>query len=116
MRHRNTKKILGRGKAHRRSLTRNFVSSFFIHEKVRTTEARAKAMKPVIEKLITTGKTDTLKARRDIIKKVSTNLIATKIIKDIAPRYKERKGGYTRIIKIGPRSGDGAPEVYLTLV
>ncbi len=116
MRHRNTKKILGRDKAHRRSLKRNFERSFFTYEKIRTTEAKAKAMKPLIEKLITIGKTDSLKARRDIIKKVGLNTIATKIIKDISPRYKDRKGGYTRIIKIGTRSGDNAPEVYLMLV
>ncbi len=116
MRHRSTKKILGRGKAHRRSLTRNFVRSFFTYEKVRTTETKAKVMKSEIEKLITIGKTDSLKARRDIIKKIGSNTLATKIIKDISPRYKDRKGGYTRIMKIGTRSGDSAPEVYLTLV
>jgi len=116
MRHRKKKKILSRDKSHRTMLIKNLAKSFFVHEKIKTTEAKAKLVKPVVEKLITIGKQNNLLARRKIIQKINSNQIANKILKDIAPRYHDRSGGYTRIIKIGPRLGDGANTVYLTLV
>jgi len=116
MKHRKKKKILGRDKAHRKMLIKNLVKSFFIYEKIKTTEAKAKTIKPIVEKIITVGKKNNLSARRKIIKKIGSNKIANKILKEIAPKYKNRTGGYTRILKIGVRQGDGARVVYLTLI
>lgn len=116
MRHNKSKKTLGRPANHRRMLKKNLALSFFEHEKIETTTAKAKYIKPIIEKIITVGKKDNLTSRRYIIKKIGSNKIATKILKEISPKYKERKGGYTRIAKIGVRKGDGAETVYLTLV
>lgn len=116
MRHQKAKKTLNRPANHRRSLKKNLALSFFEHEKIETTVAKAKYIKPIIEKIITVGKKDNLTAKRYIIKKISSNKIATKIIKEISPKYKDRQGGYTRITKIGNRKGDGSETVYLTLV
>ncbi|XOU94870.1 MAG: 50S ribosomal protein L17 [Candidatus Kerfeldbacteria bacterium] len=116
MRHRSTKKRMGRKANHRKMLIRNLAKSFFTYEKIETTVAKAKFMKPYVEKIITTGKKDTLTSRRLILKKLGTNKLAEKILKDISPRYADKKGGYTRITKIGVRKGDGAETVYLTLV
>jgi large subunit ribosomal protein L17 len=116
MRHRKDKKTLDRGSAHRNALVRNLAKSLLLHEKIRTTETKAKFVKPFAEKIITLGKTNTLATRRRIISILGSNAIAQKILQDISPRYKERAGGYTRIIKIGQRRGDGAPMVFLTLV
>lgn len=116
MRHRRKKKILGRGKSHRKMLIKNLLKSFFIHEKIETTETKAKLIKPLVEKVITIGKKDNLQSRRKIIQKIGNNYIANKILKEISPRYKERSGGYTRIIKLGKRQGDNANVVQLTLV
>ncbi len=116
MRHRKKQTTLGRGANHRRALMRNLARSFFLSGKITTTEAKAKAIKPTIEKLITIGKKDTLQNRRKIIQVTGSNNIANKIIKEVSPRYKERNGGYTRIIKIGNRAGDNAKQVYLQLI
>jgi len=116
MKHRKRRKILGRGRSHRIMLTKNLIKSFFIYEKIKTTETKAKLIKPLVEKLITIGRKNDLTSRRKIIKKIGSNNIANKILNDIAPRYKNRTGGYTRIIKVGTRQGDGAKTVYLTFV
>lgn len=116
MRHHKKKKVSGGGHAFQKALKRNLMYSFFTHDRILTTQAKAKLIKPLIEKVITTAKTDSLTSRRKLIKLLGSNTLATKIIKDIAPRYRERHGGYTRIIKRGPRRGDGAPVVYLAFV
>lgn len=116
MRHRKKKKIISRGTSHRKMLIRNLAKSFFENKKVATTEAKAKLLKPFVEKLITIGKVNNLQSRRKIIQQISSNNLASKIINDIAPNYKERSGGYTRIIKLGPRQGDKAPVVHLVLI
>lgn len=116
MRHRNSKRILGRNRSHRKMLIKNLLKSFFINGKIKTTAVKAKAVKPIIEKLITIGKKNNLTSRRIIIKKIGSNVLANKILNDISPKYVERKGGYTRILKLGIRSGDGSKVVVLTLV
>ena len=116
MRHRKKVTTLGRGANHRRALMRNLARAFFINGSIMTTEAKAKAIKPTVEKLITMARQDTLHSRRKIIQAVGSNAIAEKIIKEISPRYKERAGGYTRIVKIGTRAGDNAKKVYLELI
>ena len=116
MRHKISTKILGRPGNHRRMLTKNLALSFFQYGQIQTTITKAKYIKPIVEKLITAGKKDDLTTRRYIIKKIGSNKIATKILKEISPKYKDRKGGYTRITKLGKRKGDGAEEAILNLV
>jgi len=84
-------------------------------EKIQTTEAKAKEVRPLVEKLITKGKKDTLAARRDLLRYLSPSMV-NKILKDISPRYQERKGGYTRIVKVAPRKSDGARMAILEFV
>ena len=107
---------LGRTSAHRKAMFRNSISSFFEHEKIRTTEAKAKSIKPEAEKLITLAKQGSLHARRLVEAYGINTKVAKKLFDDIAPRYKERDGGYVRIIKLGERRGDGALEVMMELV
>ena len=116
MRHRKKKKVISRGTSHRKMLIKNLAKSFFKNKKVVTTETKAKLLKPFVEKLITAGKVNNLQSRRRIIQQIGSNNLASKIINDIAPYYKERYGGYTRIIRLGPRQGDKASVVYLVLI
>ena len=116
MRHKKSNKKIGRDKSARRSLTKNLMKSFFLHKQIKTTEGKAKFIKPAIERLITAGKKNNLQTRRLIIQKTGSRQIANIILNNISPIYKERKGGYTRITKIGNRKGDGASTVILTLV
>jgi large subunit ribosomal protein L17 len=116
MRHRKAGKILGRKKAPREALLRNLATSVILYEKIKTTEAKAKAVKPLVEKAITRGKTPTLASRRLLMKFFYTDHPVKKILEVLGPRYMERKGGYTRIIKLGARQGDGAAMVQLELV
>ncbi|MEA3272407.1 MAG: 50S ribosomal protein L17 [Patescibacteria group bacterium] len=116
MRHRKKGKILGRPKAAREALLRNLAESIVLYEKIKTTEAKAKAVRPLVEKMITTGKINNLTNKRKLAKFFYTENPIKKIIEELGPRYKERKGGYTRIIKIGPRKGDGAEIVQIELV
>ncbi len=116
MRHRSKKTILGRGYSSRKALFKSLLKSFFEHEQIRTTQAKAKAIKPLVERLITTGRNGTLSNRRKILASIGSPKLAQKIISEISPRYKDIKGGYTRIIKIGNRKGDNAPEVFLSLI
>ena len=108
MRHRNKGKILDRKKAPRKALLRNLATNLILYEKIQTTEAKAKAVKPLVEKLVTKGKAGDLHARRELIKVLYVENAVKKVIEELGPRYKERKGGYTRIIKAAPRQGDGA--------
>ncbi len=116
MRHRNKGVILDRNKAHREALLRNLATSVILHEKVITTVAKAKAVRPFVERAITKGKTPTLAARRELMKIFDTDHPVNKILEVIAPRYTERPGGYTRITKVGARKNDGADMAQIELV
>ncbi len=116
MRHRKKGKILDRKKAPREAMLRNLAASIVLHEKVKTTSAKAKAVKPLVEKAITTGKTNSLASRRRLLKFFYTDHPVKKILEVLGPRYEKRPGGYTRIIKLGHREGDGAEMVQIELV
>lgn len=102
-------------KGPRTMLLRVLVNNFFVHEKIKTTEAKAKEARSIIEKMITRAKTSTL-ANRRLLAKELTPENNKKIFEKIAPEYKERKGGYTRIMRLGPRNSDGAQMVIIELV
>lgn len=116
MRHNVAGRRLGRSSAHRRALYRNLVTDLLNYEKITTTEAKAKEVRSLAEKMITLGKDGTLAARRKALAFILDDKIADKVFTTLAPRYVERPGGYTRITKLGPRLGDGAPMVQLELV
>ncbi len=116
MRHARTGKKLGRDSAHRKALYANLACSLIEHGRIKTTEAKAKAVKPYAEKMITLGRRGDLHARRQALAELRTQEIVHKLFADIAPRMADRPGGYTRIIKIGHRPGDAAEMVYLELV
>ena len=115
MRHAVRGRKLGRTTAHRRALFRNQLASLFEHERITTTLQKAKELRPIAEKMVTQGKRDTLHARRQVQRWVSRHLVQ-KIFDDIAPRFADRPGGYTRILKLGPRKGDGAEMALIELV
>ena len=116
MRHQVKKGYLGRNTAHRRALLRNLVTSFLEKERVRTTLAKARSVRPVAEKMITLAKRGTLHARRQALAFMTKETAVQKLFDEIGPRYKERPGGYTRIVKLGTRAGDGASMAMLELV
>jgi large subunit ribosomal protein L17 len=91
-------------------------AALFSHERVRTTEAKAKALRPVAERLITFAKRGDVHARREVMKVLPDRDVVHRLFADIAPRFAERSGGYTRILKLGPRKGDGAPMAQIELV
>lgn len=94
----------------------NLATDLFVHEKVMTTEAKAKALRPLAEKLITKARKGDLHARRVILKTITDKAAVAKLFEEVAPRYADRPGGYTRITKLGPRRGDGAEEAIIELV
>lgn len=116
MRHRNAGRKLGRSGGHRRALYRNLITELFRHERIKTTEAKAKAVRPKAEKLITLGKRGTLHARRLAAGRLNDPEMLRKLFDEIAPRYQDRLGGYTRILKLGCRQGDNASMVLIELV
>jgi large subunit ribosomal protein L17 len=117
MRHGRKKGKLSRDAAHRRSLVRTMSKQLIEHERIRTTQPKAKALKPEFEKLITLAKRGDLHARRQALSQLNQDkFIVHKLFEEIAPRYAERNGGYTRIIKLGPRRSDSAEMVFLELV
>lgn len=116
MRHNKAHKKLGRTSSHRRALFRNQLSSLIEHERIRTSLAKAKALRPIAEKLITRGKDDSVHARRMVARWVPDRTLIKKVFDDIAPRFADRPGGYLRIVKLGHRLGDGAEEAILELV
>ncbi|HSR88918.1 MAG TPA: 50S ribosomal protein L17 [Candidatus Udaeobacter sp.] len=116
MRHQKNKVTLDRKTAARRSLLANLAESLVLYEKIRTTRAKAKALSPFVERLITRAKQQTLTARRDLMKTLYTENAIKKLMENIAPRYKDRQGGFTRIIMVKNRKGDGAEEVLIELV
>lgn len=116
MRHRNSGKRLGRNTSHRKAMLRNMVTSLFEHEKITTTDARAKELRPMAEKLITLAKRGDLHARRLVTEVVRDRKTVAKLFERVAPRYADRPGGYTRIIKLGHRLGDNAALSMIALV
>ena len=116
MRHRVAGRKLGRTSGHRRALYRNLVTDLLKYEKVITTEAKAKEVRGMAEKMITLGKKSGLHSYRQAISFILDKKVAEKVFAELAPRYSERHGGYTRMVKLEPRLGDGAPMVQLELV
>lgn len=116
MRHRNKSVILDRKKGPRELMLRNLASSVLMYEKVKTTKAKAKAVKPLVEKMITVSKQDNLTARRSLIEVLPQKLAVKKCMEVLNKRYKDRKGGYTRIINLDIRKGDSAEMVQIELV
>ena len=116
MQHRKAGKKLGRTTSHRRALFRNLIRAMIISEKVITTETKAKALRPIIEKLITIARTNNLASLRLAITWVPDKTVLKKLVSTIAPRYTSRPGGYTRIIKLGRRAGDAAPIAQIEFV
>ncbi|MBA2476945.1 MAG: 50S ribosomal protein L17 [Actinobacteria bacterium] len=116
MRHQRAGKKLGRDSAHRRALYANLAGALIEHGRIRTTEAKAKAVKPIAEQMITLGRRGDLAARRQAIAYLRSRDIVHKLFADVGPRFVDRPGGYSRIVKLGPRQGDAAEMVYLELV
>ncbi|HJE59613.1 MAG TPA: 50S ribosomal protein L17 [Nocardiopsis listeri] len=107
---------LGSGPAHERHILANLATSLFQHGRIRTTEAKAKRLRPYAEKLITLGKRGDLHARRQVLTKITDKAVVHELFTEIGPRFENRPGGYTRITKIGPRKGDNAPMAVIELV
>ncbi len=107
---------LGSGPAHERHILANLATSLFQHGRIRTTEAKAKRLRPYAEKLITLGKRGDLHARRQVLTKITDKSVVHELFTEIGPRFENRPGGYTRITKIGPRKGDNAPMAVIELV
>lgn len=116
MKHKIAGRKLGRKSGHRRALYRNLVTDLFKHEKLVTTEPKAKEVRGIAEKMITLGKKSGLHSYRQALSYIMDKKVTEKLFADLAARYKERSGGYTRIVKLQPRLGDGAPMVKLELV
>jgi len=107
---------LGSGPAHQKLLLSGLASSLIRDGKIRTTEARAKAVRPVVERLITHAKRGSVAARRQVLRTVPDRAIVHKLFAEVAPQYADRSGGYTRIVKLGPRKGDAAPMAMIELI
>jgi large subunit ribosomal protein L17 len=107
---------LGANPSHQRLMLSNLASSLFEHERIKTTEAKAKMLRPYAERLITKAKKGSVHHRRQVLSLIEDRGIAHKLFSDIGPRFAGRNGGYTRILKLGPRSGDGAPMALIELV
>jgi large subunit ribosomal protein L17 len=117
MRHGKKRNKLSRDSAHRKSLLRTMSKQLIEHERIETTQPKAKALKPEFEKLITLAKKGDLHSRRQALSRLNQDkFIVHKLFEEIAPRYASRNGGYTRIVKLGPRRSDSAEMVFLELV
>lgn len=116
MRHGKRVAKLERKCAHRKAMMANLVTSFFAKEIINTTEARAKELRRVAEQMITLAKRNDLHARRQVLRVIADKQIVAKLFSELGPRYKGRNGGYTRIVKVGPRRGDGALMSLIELV
>jgi large subunit ribosomal protein L17 len=116
MRHHRAGKKLGRDSAHRKALYSNLAGALIEHGRIKTTQAKAKAVKPFAEQMITLGKRGDLHARRLALAELRSQDVVHQLFADVAPRFADRAGGYTRIVKLGPRLGDAAEMVYLELV
>ena len=109
MGHRDKVKKLGRTKPHREAMLANMATSLLSHRVIKTTDSKAKALKPLIDKLITKAKEDTLHAKRQVFKTIKDRDVAKKLFDEIVPQLADRNSGYSRIVKLGVRRGDGAP-------
>ena len=117
MRHQKKKGKLSRDPAHRKSLLRTMSKQLIQHERIRTTQPKAKALRPEFEKLVTLAKRGNLHARRQALSRLNQDkFVVHKLFEELAPRYEGRNGGYTRIVKLGPRRSDSAEMVFLELV
>ena len=116
MRHHRNGKKLGRDASHRKALYSNLAGALIEHGRIKTTEAKAKAVKPLAEEMITLGRRGDLHARRQALSFLRSQEVVHQLFADVAPRFADRPGGYTRIVKLGPRYGDSAQMVYLELV
>ena len=116
MRHQKAERKLGRPSGHRKALLRNLVTDFLRYEKLTTTEAKAREVRRLAEKIITLGKENSLHTRRQALSFLTDKKVVDKVFSMLAPRYEARPGGYTRIVKLGPRLGDGSPMTKIELV
>ena len=116
MKHQDSKRILSRKTGPRKALLKGLVLSLVLHEKIKTTEAKAKSLRPLMERIITRAKMDNLRNRREVLKKVIAQKAVKKLFEVIGPRYKDRQGGYLRIIKLKARKGDAAKIALIELV
>ena len=116
MRHRRAGRKLGRDSAHRRALYANLAGALIENGRIRTTEAKAKEVRPIVEQMITLGKRGDVAAQRQVVAFLRSKGVAHTLFAEVAPRFADRSGGYTRIVKIGPRPGDAAQMAYLELV
>ncbi len=116
MRHRVHGRKLGRTSAHRKAMFRNQLTAFFTHERITTTIAKAKELRPLAERMVTLARTGTLANRRRILSMVSDKEVVRHLFDDIAPRFVDRDGGYTRILRIGSRRGDNAEMAIIEFV
>lgn len=116
MRHRKNGRKLNRTASHRRAMLRNMATSLFLHERIETTTAKAKELRPYAERLITLAKRGDLHARRLAAAKVRDRAVVGKLFDELGPRYQDRPGGYTRILKLGARKGDAADMALIELV
>jgi large subunit ribosomal protein L17 len=116
VRHRKSGRKLGRDAAQRRALYSNLACALIEHGRIKTTEAKAKEVRPIVEEMITLGKRGDVAAHRHAVAFLRSKEIAHLLFSEVAPRFAERPGGYTRIVKIGPRQGDAARMVYIELV
>jgi large subunit ribosomal protein L17 len=116
MRHRNAGFKLGRNTSHRRALLRNLVTSVLVEDRVETTVAKAKAVRPHVEKMITLGKKGDLHSRRQALSFLQTDAAVTRLFDTVAPRYGDRQGGYLRIVRTGFQKGDGAEKAFIELL
>ncbi|MBN2404968.1 MAG: 50S ribosomal protein L17 [Coriobacteriia bacterium] len=116
MRHAKRGRKLGTDASHTQAMLRSLAAALFEHERIKTTETRAKEMRTLVDRIITWGKEGDVHARRLALAEIKDRALVHKIFDDIAPRYAEREGGYTRILKLGPRKGDAAPMVIIELV
>jgi len=116
MRHRNAGTKLGRNTSHRRALLRNLTTSVILEDRVQTTVAKAKAVRPLIEKMITLGKKADLHSRRQALSYLMTDASVERLFDVVAPRYGDRQGGYLRIVRTGFRKGDGGEKAVIELI
>ena len=116
MRHQKSGRKLGANASHRQAILRNLAAQIIEHGRVKTTETKAKEVRPVVDKFITLAKRGDVSARRQVLSEVNNRELVYKLFSEIAEKYADRSGGYTRISKLGPRQGDGAPQVFIELV
>jgi len=116
MRHQRAGRKLGRDSAHRKALYANLTASLIEHGRIKTTVAKAKEVRPVAEEMITLGRRGDVPARRQALKFLRSQDVVHKLFSEVGPRFSDRSGGYSRIVKLGPRQGDAAEMAYLELV